>query len=430
MASTVTWRLNLKEVEIGKTVEFSAEGLDSFELMAVLIQKPDGSHFVWGVQADANGRVRDTISLDSGLGQYLFCPRPACGNVVPHCHHLNVCPCGVSKTNCNITVEGPSQIVKGTAISYVVRNLKPSRLVTTKVSNNQQVSYDIVGVASVMGEYIFVLDHNLAGTYSLTFSDGDCTSAPKIVEIINSQNEIPILRPDNKNPCADGIDITLKFNKSSYAPSERGNILVSICNRGPEFRQVSLAPSLVLPGATVTSMPVLPTIGLPGYKCEEMVILFTTGTADAAYTANLYGSYLCGGLPYTANGGSANAIVGKGLGVCSALLQYFGTVSGSQTASVNEEVELALDVYNSGNKIIDSVSLTKLVLPAGVTVVTPLPVTAAFFAPGAAVKLKVKVKAAAAGTYTISLAADSIKYKCGGADVFLTSPGFVTLTVA
>ena len=214
MATVVTWNLNVEELEIGKEVEFTAEGLAAHEGMAVVIQLPNGGVFLWGVQSDANGRVRDKIKLDSGTGQYIFCPKPACGYVNPHCRPLNVCPCGTSRTDCNIKIAGPSHIVKSTTVTYQVTNLTPSRAITTRVSNNQQVSFELTGYATVTGTYDLQFSHALAGVYSITVSDGICTSAPKIIEVANSQNEFPVLRPTNVNPCAAGIDLSLLFNKA------------------------------------------------------------------------------------------------------------------------------------------------------------------------------------------------------------------------
>lgn len=430
MSSVVTWKLNLTELEHGKEVEFVAAGLASFEGMAVLIQRPDGSHFMWGVQSDVNGRVRDKIKLDSGLGQYLFCPRPACGLVNPRCAPLNVCPCAVSNTDCNIKVAGTSQLVAGISNVYQVTNLAPSKFITVLVSSNTGVAYELNGVSDIHGVFNFEFLHNQAGTYSLVFSDGACTSAPKIIEIINSQNEVPILRPENRNPCADGVDIILTFNKGVYAPSELGYVSVSICNKGAQFREISLTPSLILPGAVITSMPVPPVLGLPGYKCEEMVILFSAGPEDSVFVANVFGSYMCGGLHYTVNGGTTNALVGKGVGVCSAMLQYFSTVSGGTTATVNEEVELQIDVYNSGNKAITEANFVGLNLPANVTLVAGGTTTVGPILPGESKSIKVKVKASAPGTYAIQLAANGVTYKCTDTSIPLNSVGYVSLTVA
>lgn len=430
MATVVKWKLNLRELEHGKEVEFEASGLSAYEGMAVLIQRPDGSSFLWGVQSDGNGRVRDKIKLDSGLGQYLFCPKPACGITSPHCDILNVCPCAISATDCNIKVSGSSQIVTRTSTVYQVTNLAPSKFVTATVSHNVNTSYEVNGISSPEGVWNFEFSHALAGTYSLVFSDGSCTSVPKIVQVINSQNEAPVLRAENRNPCADGVDITLMFNKGTYAPGELGFITVSICNKGPEFRELSLVPSLVMPGSTVTSMPVPVVMGLIGYKCEEMVILFDAGVNDASYSAALFGSYICGGLHYTANGGSTNALVGMGVGFCSAILQYFSTVSGATTVAINEEVELQIDVYNSGNKVISEANFIGLNLPANVTLLAGGTRTVGPIPAGESRALKVKVKASAAGTYSIQLGADQVMYKCAEGLVPLNSVGYVSLTVA
>lgn len=430
MATVVTWSLSVEELEIGKSVELTASGLGAHEGMAVLIQRPNGSHFLWGVQSDERGRVRDSIKLDSGLGQYLFCPKPACGNVVPTCKPLNVCPCGISRTDCNIKVEGPSQIIKGTRMSYIVSGLAPSKYITVKVSNNQQVSYDVNGISDTLGNFIFEFVHNLAGTYSLVFSDGSCTSHPKIVEVVNSQNEVPILRPANRNPCASSVDLSLHFSKSRYEPGELGHLRASVCNRGPEFRQIDLATSFVVPGGSITSQPIPATLGLSGYRCEEYTVLFTAGTIDDNYTASLFGSYECNGQYYVANGGSTNAIVGAGTGICSAVLQFFGIADGTTEVEVNAEVELEIVVFNAGNKIIDSSSLQGLTLPEHVELVTPLPTNSVAISPNSSQKIHVKVKATEAGSYTIQIPADKLVYACSGQTVPMNHIGYVTLVAS
>lgn len=430
MATVVTWNLNLNEVEIGKEVEFTAEGLDAHEGLGVFIELPNGSSFLWGVKADERGRVRDTIKLDSGLGQYVFCPKPACGYVNPRCRPLNVCPCGTSKTDCDVKITGPSHILRSTRVTYQVTGLRPSRAITATVANNQQVTFELHGSSDIYGNYDLEFYHAVAGVYSITVTDGYCASPPKLIEVANSQNEFPRLTPINTNQCASGVDMSMQFFKSTYGHSEDGYISVSVCNRGPEFRQISLTPSLVLPGATITSMPIPATLGLSGYRCEEYVILFKTGNSDTNYTANLFGSYECGGLIYTANGGSTNARVGTGSGVCSAMLQFFGTTSGSLNAAVNEEVELSVTVFNTGNQIIDSFSVLQFALPANVVWVSTFPATSAAINPGEAKTVKVKVKPTAAGTYTIQMPADKITYVCGTTSVPLGSVAYVTLTVA
>lgn len=431
MASTVTWSLNVEEVEIGKYVEFSAEGLDSFEGMAVLIQLPNESTFLWGVQADGGGRVRDKIKLDSGLGQYLFCPKPACGYVVPRCAHINVCPCSVSKTDCSLIVEGDNQIVKGLPYSYRVSGLKPSAAITARISSNRDPSYTVTGVSDVQGNYIFEFTHNMAGTYSLVFSDGSCTSAPKIIDVVNSINEIPAIRSPNNNSCAASVDISIKFSKSKYAPQELGFIKASVCNRGPDYRHMALYPSFVMPGATITSMPIPPALGISGYRCEEYTILFNAGPGqDASYFASLSGSYECNTAIFTANGATTNAIVGNGAGVCSGVLQYFGTVSGAPNAEVNEEIPLSVQIYNSGNTVIEYGAVNSLTIPEGVQLVTPLPIATNPIEPGTAQSLEIKVKPIAAGAHTIQLPSDALVVKCTAGEIPLGTVGFVTINAA
>ena len=42
---TFTWRLNLREIEIGKEVELTAEGLAAHEALPILITLPGGGTF-------------------------------------------------------------------------------------------------------------------------------------------------------------------------------------------------------------------------------------------------------------------------------------------------------------------------------------------------------------------------------------------------
>lgn len=429
MASTVTWELSLNEVEIGKEVTLTAEGLDKFEGMVVLIQKPDGSHFMWGVTSDGNGRVRETIKLDSGLGQYLFCPRPACGYVVPRCRHLNVCPCGTAKTNCNIQVVGPNKILTGQKATWEVSHLQPSKVVSVKIANNRQVSSLTAGIAGVDGIYHFETSMSLADTYSLVFGDGHCTSAPFIFDVISSTNEDPALQYLQRGACDKTVDIKAAFNKGTYAHSEAGNLKVTICNRSPYSRTVALTKSIQVPGATVTSNNIPDTVTLAGLECKEFLVLFLTGTADASYSASITGNYDCNNALYAATGGSAHAILGAGIGVCNAILQYFGTDSGGTSYAPNDEVEIKVDVYNSGNAPISEIKLATFPLPANVTFVSGVPQTVTTLAPGATKSLTFKVKPSVAGTYTIHLPSDKVTYKCGSEEKPIGSPGFITLTV-
>lgn len=429
MATTVSWSVSNESVEIGEYLELTAEGLDSFETMAVLIQLPNASHFMWGVQADSNGRVRDKIKLDSGAGQYLICPKPACGYVVPRCKHINVCPCAESSTNCAINVEGPDQIIKGTTITYVVSGLRPSKAITAKVANNTQTSYSLERTSDESGVLHFEFIHNLAGTYAITFSDGVCTSAPKIIEVVNSQNEIPQLRAQNRTVCASAVDIFIAFSKAKYSPNELGYLKASVCNRGPEFREVALSPFFSLPGATITSMPIPEVVGLSGYRCEEYTILFSAGpAADASYFASLPGSYECQTRIFTANGATTHAIVGVGKGVCSGTLQYFGTVSGGNSYVAGEEIELSVQVFNSGNKVIEYGAVNALTLPEGVSLVTTLPIATNPITPGTSQSLRIKIKATEKGDYTIQLPADKIVVKCGEGEIPLNSVGYISFT--
>lgn len=427
MGSVITWRLSLNEVEIGKEVEFFAEGVAPHTGLPVLITLPSGALFMWGVQSDSYGKVHDRIKLDSGLGQYLFCIPTECGSVSPRCAHINVCPCSTVSVKCNVTVTGPARIIRGTQHTFKVTGLLPSKLVTAQISNNEQTAYSISGISSVSGEYLFDFAHNVAGIYSLTFSDGSCTSAPVIITVANSQNEFPVLAPDFSSACESAIDATLTFNKSTYAANETGTLKARICNRGAEFRQIALTTVLSLPGATITSNPVPTTLGLSGYRCEEYTILFNAGAADTNYSANIYGSYECQGKYFTANGGAANAIVGVGQGVCSAILQYFGAAAGTDVA-INTNIELDVQVYNAGNKIIDSAALLQLNVPDHVTIVDTLPISSAAIPPGEAKTIKVTVKISQAGSYTINLPANKLVFNCSGATNPVGSPGFVTLT--
>lgn len=427
MGSVITWRLSLNEVEIGKEVEFFAEGIAPHTGLPVLITLPSGALFMWGVQSDSYGKVHDRIKLDSGLGQYLFCIPTECGSVSPRCAHLNVCPCSTVSVKCNVTVTGPSRIVRGTQHTFKVTGLLPSKLVTAQISNNEQTAYSISGISSVSGEFLFDFTHNVAGIYSLTFSDGSCTSAPMIVTVANSQSEFPVLVPDLSSACEAAVDATLTFNKATYVAGETGTLKARICNRGAEFRQIALATTLSMPGATITSNPVPAALGLSGYRCEEYTILFNAGTTDTNYSANIYGSYECQGKYFTANGGAANAIVGVGQGVCSAVLQYFGASAGT-SVSINTDVELEIQVYNAGNKIIDSASLLQLNLPEHVTVVDTLPLVSEAIPPGESKTITVAVQISQAGSYTINLPADKLVFTCSGAQTPIGSPGFVTLT--
>ena len=430
MASTVTWQLSLNEIEIGKEVDFFAEGLDSHEGMAVFIDLPDGSTFMWGVQADANGRVRDRIKLDSGLGQYLFCPKPACGNVVPRCAHLNVCPCGTSATNCNIQVEGPAQIVVGVESSFRFTGLIPSHAVTIKTANNQFTTSYINAIADIDGSYVFTWKQMLGVTYAVTISDGTCTSAPHIVDVIYSQNEAPVYVPNPSNDCASPIDLILAFDKGTYNKGFSGTLTLTVCNRGAQTRDITLVKSLSLNGATITADNIPTSATVAGYTCEEFTLKFTNALTDGTVSATVSGSYTCNGTLYTANRGSAHAIVGNGEGTCSAMLQYFGTTDGDTNVAVNVPVELTLQILNTGNVPLSQIRLSHMNVPPEITLGSSFPLFDTAIPVGGTGTITLDVTPTDPGSYTISISGADTSYRCGTNDIPLNAVGFITLVVS
>lgn len=428
MASTVKWELSLDEVEIGKEVTFTAMGLSAYEGMVVLIELPNQSVFQWGVQADEFGRVREIIKLDSGLGQYTFCPKPTCGSVVPHCRPLNVCPCGKADTGCAIKITGPAQIVTGYKTTYTITGLAPSRASTVKLASSEFSTAFFDRIPDPTGTLLFELDWKLAGAYALTASDGNCVSAPLIINIINSLNEAPVLNPADANPCSYSIDISATFSKANYKPNESGVIYISACNRGPEYREISLASYLDLPGATVTSQGLPSVVSLSGYECKEYSILFTCGTSDAVLNIQLSGSYICHGNIYAANGSATNSTVGKGSGYCAAMLQAFIPHNSKDFYAVGEEIALDVTLFNSGTVPISSAYITSTNLPENISYVAPL-TSFSNIAPGTPQTVTFKVKASGVGNYTIQIPSGKITYSCGGNQVPLSSPGYVSFAV-
>ena len=430
MATVVTWDLSLKEVEIGKSVEFNAEGLAAFEDMEVVINLPSGGYYIWTVKADDKGRVRDSISLDSGLGQYIFCPKPACGYVNPNCAPLNVCPCSTSATDCNIKIEAPARAGVGDKTALIITGLKPSRYISIKIASNQDVTQFSGGISDVTGRLIYEVQQNLAGPISITVSDGSCISPPHILEIVDKGNSIPAIRAETSNACADAVDANFFFSKTNYAPSESGYLRLVVSNKGPTSREVTLAAEVSLVGATVTSEPFPSYINIRGYGTEEFTLLFKASGTDAVYTASITGSYICSGKIYAINGGSANSSVGNGQGVCGATLAFFGSVNASVEGE--SEVDADITILNSGNKTIDQVTVSEIRVPEGVTLLTTLPVGVAAIPPNETKTIKVKLKTSATpGYYSVVLPGDKITYRCAGSTTMapINQTGFLSIEV-
>ena len=428
MASTVKWELSLEEVEIGKEVIFTASGLSAFEGMVVLIDLPNRAVFWWGVQADEFGRVRESIKLDSGLGQYTFCPKPTCGDVVPSCRIMNVCPCGKADTGCAIKISGPAQIVTGHKTTYIITGLTPSKASTVKLASSEFSTAFFDKIPDATGTLLFELEWKLAGTYALTASDGNCVSSPVIINIINSLSEAPVYASVDANPCSYSIDISAAFSKANYKPNESGVVYISACNRGPEYREISLANYIDLPGATITSQGLPSVVTLSGYECKEYSILFTCGGTDSVLNIQLSGSYICHGNIYAANGSATNATVGKGSGYCAAMLQALVLHTPKQFYDINEEVAIDVILYNSGTVPISSAYISSTNLPENVSYAGALE-SFSNIAPGTSQTVILKVKATKAGDYTIQIPQGKITYSCGENQVPLSSPGYVSFSV-
>lgn len=429
MASTVKWELSLEEVEIGKEITLTAMGLDAHEGMVVLIDLPNRSVFQWGVQADEFGRVRESIKLDSGLGQYTFCPRPTCGNVVPHCRTINVCPCGTAKTGCDVKITGPDKIVAGHPTTFIVSGLRPSWACSLKLASNEFSTAFFDRVSDVEGELHFELDWRLAGTYALTASDGSCISPPLILNVVNSLNESPVIASTDANPCSYAIDISTTFSKANYRPTESGVLHVSACNRGPEYREITISSFLDLSGATITSMAIPSVITLSGYECKEYNTLFATSASDGVLSAQLSGSYICHGNIYAANGSASNATVGKGSGYCAAMLQALVLHEPKTSYAVDEEISIDVIIFNSGNVPISNAYVLSANLPENVGFTGPMS-SLTNIAPGTSQTLTFKVKASAAGNYTIQIPGNKITYSCGGTQVPIGTTGYVSFVVS
>lgn len=432
MATVVTWRLNLKEIEIGKEVEFTAEGLAPFEGMAVLIQRPDGSDFIWGVQSDADGKVRETIKLDSGLGQYIFCPRPECGNVIPHCLPLNVCPCIRSSSNCNIRVTGPDRILSRSAHVFLVSGLRPGYKVTAKAASVSQVTSQENLIADANGELRFEFSWGIIGQYALTFSDGDCISAPFIVDVVEDPNYPIGIGRQSADDCSAPIEIKTKFNKGSYQINETGTLRVSISNLSSQSRTISIQKFFALGDAIITSDTLPNALVIPGYTTQSYLIFFVTGPSDKILAGTITANYYCNELPFGSNGSAFSAIVGVGEGVCNGVLQFFGAADGETNVDVAAPVDLSFEIVNYGNSPITDVKISALDLPDNVTLNTPLPLTGGPIAPGAVLALTASVTMSEGGTFTIHMPANSISYRCGVANDWLTisQQGFVTFVAS
>lgn len=424
MATTMTWDLSLTEVEIGKEVTLTAEGLAAHEGVAVVIQRPDGSVFIWGVTSDANGRISDTIKLDSGLGQYVFCPKPACGYVVPRCRHLNVCPCNTARTDCAVKIEGPARIMAGHEVTWEVTGLTPSKLISVKLATNTGVSSFIEGISDTQGRYRYTTTINLADTYALTVSDGSCTSAPYIIEVISSTLDDPFLPPIVHGACDKTVDIRTSFNKVRYEYSEDGNLRVVVCNKSPYTRVIHLTQILGLPGAIISSNNIPDVVTLAGLDCKEYLVLFRVGASDVSLSATIAGAYDCNDALFSATGGTAHAVVGAGQGICNAILQFFGDSVNPTTNYTSSPIELSVQIFNAGNQPITITEVPSFALPANVTFNTTMPVSVGPVAVAATATLTFKLDISAPGSYTIYIPPGTIKYTCGGSMLTIDSPAF------
>lgn len=432
MASLVTWDLNLTEVEIGKEVEFTAEGLGAFENMGVLITLPNGSSFIWGVMADENGRVRETIKLDSGLGQYHFCPKPACNRVSPFCRPLNVCPCGKTATDCAITITGPDRVMMRDRVTYIVSGLKPSSKVTVKLASRDQVTSFRDLISDVNGNLYYEFSWAVEGQYALTFADQNCISHPFIVDIVGDTNW-PIGLPKTQlDDCSAPITISAFFNKTVYEKNEAGSLKVSFRNTGSHSRNLTVFKSFVFGDANITLDPIPLSVTVPGYATVEYVVFFTAGNSDKIISGSIGSSYSCGDLDFTANGSEFFATVGAGAGYCSAVLQYFAADDPQNSYPTDTEIDIVLTVLNTGTTPISEVVVNQLNIPADTTIVTALPVTFGPINAGASDSTIIKVKFSQPGSYTVQLPAGSVQYKCAASLDYspISQPGYVTFNVA
>lgn len=431
MATVVTWKLNLQEVEIGKEVEFIAEGLDAFENMGVFITLPNGSSFVWGVVADANGRVRETIKLDSGLGQYHFCPKPTCGRVIPFCAPLNVCPCRKSSTDCDIKVTGPDRLMMRSKAIYVVSGLKPSSKITIKAASRDQVTSYVDRISDHNGELRFEFSWAVEGQYALTFADESCISHPFIVDIVSDTNWPIGLTKQQIDDCAAPVSISAYFNKASYKKNEVGSLKIAFRNTGSQARNLSIYKAFVFNDANITLDPIPLSLDIPGYSTMEYVVFFTAGASDKIISGSIGAAYTCGDLNFTANGSEFSAIVGAGEGYCSAILQYFAAENPQNSYEPDEEIDLVLTVLNTGSVPISQAVVNQFNIPADTAIITLIPITFGPINAGASASVNIKIKFTAEGSYTIQLPAGSVQYKCQAAGQFVpvTQPGYISFNI-
>ena len=431
MSSVVTWRLNLREIEIGKEVELTAEGLAAHEALPILITLPGGGTFLWGLQSDANGRIRETIKLDSGLGQYMFCPVPECYSVNPQCAYLNVCPCARSATDCNIHIEGPAHLLKQQTATYLISNLLPSRAVTVQIAANNQVTSIQNLVSDVNGELRYEFSWAMSGYYALTVSDGQCISAPKIIEVSENINFPSVLNISGYDDCQTPINISAVFDKAAYEPNTTGVLRVSVRNGGAIPRSISIAKSYNFGDGNITADAVPNAIYIGGYSVLEYIVVFNTGLSNKTLSGTFFGSYPCGGEYFSVNGAAFNAQVGVGEGVCSALLEYYGAETPGAEIHVNDEVNISIEVNNSGNIPLNDIKLDSFPLPTNAAFVSSFPLVSGMLAAGATALITLKVKFTATGTYTIHLPVGPLSYRCSSSGEYkqISQVGYVTFTV-